>query len=235
METLNKKDNINKIWDLISTGQKTVKFVKQRNKMLKKLEATYSSASFRRLALAEEDRFKSPPVPDEGQGEIKKKRGWGRCMNKKSPPSYLWDNPQSTAPPPPSRQLRQKNTDVIQSPKNNSKNTGTKTLTADTGAEKHFQNQVAPGVQDGSRYHGDESQSQVLDGLHADGTDNRTDRTQNCVSGSRQRVLTSHKPSPVDARGPQRPPLARGHRPVRRRRHPLETGERVGIPLVSEM
>lgn len=67
-------------------AKKTVIFVKQRNKMLEKLEATYSSASFRRLALAEEDRFKSPPVADEGQGEIKKKRGWGRCMNKKSPP-----------------------------------------------------------------------------------------------------------------------------------------------------
>lgn len=53
--------------------------------------------------------------------------------------------------------------------------------------------------------------------------------------GSRRQVLTSHRPSPVDAREPQRPPLAREHRPVRSRRHPVQTGEWVGIRSVSEM
>ena len=97
-----------------------------------------------------------------------------RAMN--SSPSYRLDNPQSTAPPPPSRQLRQKNTDVIQSPQRTTPKTDTNALTADTGAEKHFQNQVAPVVQDDSCCHGDESQSQVLDGLHANGTNSSSNR-----------------------------------------------------------
>lgn len=41
-------------------------------------------------------------------------------------------------------------------------------LTADAGAEKHFQNQISSCVQDGPCCHGNESQSQVLDRLHAD-------------------------------------------------------------------
>lgn len=42
-----------------------------------------------------------------------------------------------------------------------------KILTANAGAKKDLQNQVPSGVQDGACCHGDESQSKVLDGLHA--------------------------------------------------------------------
>lgn len=40
-------------------------------------------------------------------------------------------------------------------------------------------------------------------------------------------VLTSHRPSPVDAQAPQRPPWATVHRPIRSRRYPAETGKQV--------
>lgn len=44
----------------------------------------------------------------ERQGAIKKNKG-GRWARDVESPSYLWDSPQSTATPPPSKQLRQKN------------------------------------------------------------------------------------------------------------------------------
>lgn len=50
-----------------------------------------------------------------------------------------------------------------------------KTLTADAGAEEHFQNQVSFVVKDGSCCHGNESKSQVLDGLHAVDPRQKTD------------------------------------------------------------
>lgn len=60
--------------------------MKLKNKLLEKLEATYSSSSFRRLALAEEDRFKSPPVADEGQGQIERKLERGKSASDEESP-----------------------------------------------------------------------------------------------------------------------------------------------------
>lgn len=44
-------------------------------------------------------------------------------------------------------------------------------------------------------------------------------------AGDRGWVRTSRRPSPADARAPQRPPWATAHRPVRSRRRPAATGK----------
>lgn len=88
-----------------------------------------------------------------------------------------------------------------------------KILTANAGAKKDLQNQIASGVQDGAGCHGNESQAQVLDGLHA--ARQKCSKTSNSYMNKEmskprkiniikqlKHVRTSHRLFPADVQAP---------------------------------